>query len=66
MATLKQCRENDKIIKDAIKKVELYLKVNNGQWNNMLKLYQFDFGEKFDIENIYLSKKSVLYIASLY
>jgi len=64
MGTLKEVNARRKLIKETIGKVEKILNVSNGHWNNMLKTYQFEFGEKFYIENIYLSEKAMLHIVS--
>ena len=64
MGTLKEVNEKAKFKKELIEKIEKILNVSNGHWNNMLKLYQFEFGEKFYIENIYLSEKAMLHIVS--
>ena len=64
MGTLKEVNARRKFIKETIEKVEKILNVNNGRWNNVLKIYQFEFGEKFYIENIYISEKAMLHIVS--
>lgn len=64
MATLKEVKERQKFTQELIKKIETILKVENGTWNNVEKIYQFQFGKKFDIEYIYLSEKSMVHIAS--
>jgi plasmid maintenance system antidote protein VapI len=46
MGTLKEVNARRKLIKETIGKVEKILNVSNGHWNNMLKTYQFEFGEK--------------------
>ena len=64
MATLKECKERQKFEEELIKKIEGILNVENGKWNNLEKIYHFQFGKKFEIEYIYLSEKAMLHIAS--
>lgn len=65
ISTLKEYEEKNRIIKDAIKKVEQYLNVIDGHWNNHLKLYEFKFGKRMSFETIHLSEKSLLHITNL-
>mgnify|MGYP003402886310 FL=1 len=64
MGTLKEVNERRKFKEELIKKIEIILNVENGKWNNVEKIYQFQFGKKFDIEYIYLSEKAMLHIAT--
>jgi hypothetical protein len=64
MGTLKEVNERRKFKEELIKKIESILNVENGKWNNIEKIYQFQFGEKFDIEYIYLSEKVMLHITA--
>ena len=64
MGTLKEVNERQKFKEELIKKIESILNVENGKWNNVEKIYQFQFGEKFDIKYIYLSEKAMLHIAT--
>ena len=64
MGTLKEINERRKFKEELIKKIESILNLENGKWNNVEKIYQFQFGEKFDIEYIYLSEKAMLHITA--
>lgn len=64
MATLKQCKENDRITNIAISKIEKHLNCYNGKWNNMKKEYQFEYGEKLNSRYLYLSQEALFHIES--
>jgi hypothetical protein len=64
MGTLKEVNARQKFTTQTIGKLEKILNVRNGHWNNRRKCYDFEFGEKFYIENIYLSEKAMLHIVA--
>lgn len=65
MATLKECKENERKTNEAIQTVEKYLNCKNGHWNNVKKVYTFEFGERFNEREIELSNYALFHIASL-
>ena len=64
MATLKEFKEKQKFTKELIQKIENILHLENGKWNNVEKIYQFQFGQKFNIEHVYLSEKCMVHIVN--